>query len=166
MLETERLVLRQLKKSDITYLANLESDPDVKQFFPGGASNLQRTQDMIEKFITCYEEKGLPCFLLFDRQSQEFIGRAGFGMTDEGEVEVGYVIHKKCWGKGYAVEAVKCLLKYANAHIKVPHIIAYATTDNLNSFRVMEKCGLDYYKTDVVHGMQCKFYKISNNNDK
>ena len=105
-LETERLLFRPLKTNDISHLANLESDTDVKQFFPGGVSTRKRTQDMIKRFIACYEEKGLPCFLLFDRQSQEFIGRAGFGMTEQGEVEIGYVLHKKFWGKGYAVEAV------------------------------------------------------------
>ncbi len=163
-LETERLLFRALKTNDISHLANLESDTDVKQFFPGGVSTRKRTQDMIKRFIACYEEKGLPCFLLFDRQSQEFIGRAGFGMTEQGEVEIGYVLHKKFWGKGYAVEAVKCLLKYANKNIKTANIIAYATSDNINSFRVMEKCGMHYYKTDIVQGVECRFYKISNYN--
>lgn len=50
---------------------------------------------MIKRFISAYKEKGLPCFLLFDLESDEFIGRAGFGITETGDTEVGYVLHKQ-----------------------------------------------------------------------
>src|SRR5580658_261055 len=125
-MQTKRLGLRLLEGKDIIYLEELESDPDVKQFFPDGARDRAKTEDMIKRFISAYEEKGLPCFLLFDLESDEFAGRAGFGITETGDTEVGYVFHKKFWGKGYASEAVARLLRYAREHINVDYIIAYA----------------------------------------
>lgn len=104
-------------------------------------------------------------FLLFDLKSSEFIGRAGFGLTESGEVEVGYVLHKKFWGNGFASEAVMALLEYAKKHIDIDYIIAYASIENIGSTRVMEKCGMISYKTDIAKGIACKFYKISNRVD-
>jgi RimJ/RimL family protein N-acetyltransferase len=161
-MKTKRLGLRFLQKEDITYLHPLESDPEVKQFFPDGARDRAKTEDMINRFITAHLEKNLPCFLLFDLESGEFIGRAGFGLTETGETEVGYVLHKKFWGKGFASEAVTVLLEYAKKHIDVDYIIAYADTGNIGSTRVMEKCGMTYYKTDIAKGIECRFYRIKN----
>lgn len=162
VIKTSRLKLRLLEKEDITYLHPLESDPEVKQFFPDGARDRAKTEDMIGRFITAYLEKGLPCFLLFDLQSGEFIGRAGFGLTESGETEVGYVLHKKFWGKGVASEAVTVLLEYARKNIDVDYIIAYADAGNIGSLRVMEKCGMSFYKTGIAKGIGCKFYRINN----
>jgi ribosomal-protein-alanine N-acetyltransferase len=162
LIKTKRLGLRLLEAGDIVYLEELESDLDVKEFFPDGARDRAKTEDMIKRFISAYEEKGLSCFLLFNLESDEFIGRAGFGLTESGETEVGYVLHKKFWGKGYASEAVAVLLEHARKHISVDYIIAYADVGNIGSTRVMEKCGMTYYKTDIAKGIECKFFKIKN----
>lgn len=161
-IKTRRIGLRLLEAGDIFDLEELECDPDVKRFFPDGQRDRAKTQDMIYRFVSSYEENGLPCFLLFDLESDEFIGRAGFGLTESGETEVGYVLHKKFWGKGYASEAVAALLEYARKNIDVAYIIAYAHIENIGSTRVMEKCGMAYYKTGIAKGIECKFYKIKN----
>ena len=162
LIETNRLDLRLLKPEDIQYFDQLESDPEVKKYFPSGAHSRDKTEAMIKKFISRYEEKGLPCFVIFDRALGEFIGRAGFGITENNEVEVGYALHKKFWGQGYASEALIALLEYAKEHIDAEYIIAYADVDNVGSTRVMEKSGMEYYKTDVDKGCVCKFYRMRN----
>lgn len=161
-LTTPRLGLRLVEKEDIQYLEALEADHDVKKFFPDGVRSRSTTKAMIKKFIAAYQEKGLPSFVLFELESDEFVGRIGFGLTEEGETEIGYVLHKKFWGQGYASEAVDALLSYAKIHFDVDYIIAYADVDNIGSTRVMEKCGMQYYKNDIAKGIECKFYRINN----
>ena len=161
-IKTQRMGLALLCREDLDYLLPLEQDPVVKQFFPDGPRDLVKTNDMINRFISNYENHGLPCFLLFDLKNHAFIGRAGFGLTETGETEVGYVLHQAFWSQGFASEAVSALLQYAKEHIKVDYIIAYADLNNVGSFRVMEKCGMVYYQTAATKGIQCKFYKISN----
>jgi hypothetical protein len=51
-MQTKRLGLRLLEAQDIIYLEELESDPDVKQFFPDGARDRAKTEDMIKRFIS------------------------------------------------------------------------------------------------------------------
>ncbi|MBA3660925.1 MAG: GNAT family N-acetyltransferase [Gammaproteobacteria bacterium] len=162
LIKTKRLGLRLLDARDIIYLEGLESDLDVKQFFPDGARDRNKTEDMIVRFISAYEEKNLSCFLLFDLKSEELMGRAGFGITETGDTEVSYVLHKRFWGKGYASEVVTKLLEYAREHIDVYYIIDYAHVGNIGSTRVMEKCGMNYYKNDIAKGIECRFYRIKN----
>jgi len=162
LIETKRLGLRFLQESDINYLEALESDLEVKKYFPDGPRDRSTTEDMINRFISNHVNKGLPNFLIFDLESGEFIGRIGFGLTEDNEIEVGYVLHKKFWGKGVASEAVLAMLTYAKEHIKTDYIIAYADVGNVGSTRVMEKCGMEYYKTGMAKGIECRFYRIKN----
>lgn len=162
MIKTNRLGLRPLEKDDIDYLEPLESDPEVKKFFPNGTRNREQTAARINDFISFYEEKRLPCFVMFDLDSDEFIGRCGFAPVETGEIEVGYVLHKKFWGKGYASEALTAVLEWAKHNINADYIIAFAPVEHIASHRVMKKAGMKHYKNDNAHGVACCFYRTDN----
>jgi ribosomal-protein-alanine N-acetyltransferase len=162
LVETKRLGFRLLQKKDIDYLFQLESDPDVQEFSPSGSKTYEQTETVINEFISDYEKKGLPCFLLFNLVSGEFIGRAAFIFWESGDIEVGYSLHKKFWGKGYATEVLVFLLEWARTNIATDYISACSEADNLASLRVLEKCGMEYYKNAIEHGVECRFYRIKN----
>jgi ribosomal-protein-alanine N-acetyltransferase len=164
-LNTKRLLFKILAKEDIIYLEKLEKDPVVKKFFPNGAhKNTQQTELMVDRFLSYYRDNGLPCFLLFEIDSNEFVGRCGFGLLESGEIEVGYVLHEKYWGSGYASEALAELLKWAQKNINADCIVAYAPLAHAASLKVMAKCGMEYYKNDIekTGGLECGFYRIEN----
>ena len=162
MIKTKRLGLRPFQQSDIDYLAELNSDPDVRQFFPDGTQNREQTEARMNDFISYYKEKGLPCFVMFELESGEFVGRCGFGPVETGEVEVGYLLHKKFWGKGLASEVLTVLLEWAKQNINADYIIAFAPIEHVASQRVMQKCGMKHYKNVSAKGVQCSFYRIKN----
>ena len=72
---------------------------------------------------------------------------------ETGEVEVGYLIVKKFWGMGYASEVLSALLSWSKNNIDKDCILAFAPLDHKASHRVMEKSGMEYYKTDFGHGV-------------
>lgn len=160
MIETKRLGLRLFQKEDIDNLSELNSDPDVRAFFPDGTQSREQTEARMNDFISYYEEKGLPCFVMFELESNEFVGRCGFGLVETGEIEVGYLLHKKFWGKGLASEALTKLLEWAKQNITADYIIAFAPLEHIASQRVMQKCGMEHYKNDNAKGVQCSFYRI------
>ena len=162
MIKTKRLGLRPFQQSDIDYLAELNSDPDVRQFFPDGTQNREQTEARMNDFISYYKEKGLPCFVMFELESGEFVGRCGFGPVETGEIEVGYLLHKKFWGKGLASEVLTVLLEWAKQNINADYIIAFAPIEHVASQRVMQKCGMKHYKNVSAKGVQCSFYRIKN----
>jgi ribosomal-protein-alanine N-acetyltransferase len=162
LIETKRLGLRLLGKEDVGCLFELESDPEVQKFSLYGAKTYEQTEVVVNEFISDYEKNGLPCFLLFDLVSGEFVGRAAFILWESGDIEVGYSLHKKFWGKSYATEVLALLLKWAEKNIAIAYISACTVADNLASIRVLEKCGMEYYKSDVEHGIEHRFYRIKN----
>src|SRR5579872_3457275 len=152
MIRTKRLGLRLFEKEDIDNFAALNEDPDVRQFFPDGTQNREQTELRMNDFFSYYKEKGLPCFVMFELETGEFVGRSGFGPIETGEIEVGYLLHKKFWGKGYASEALVALLEWAKQNIKADYIIAFTPIEHLASQRVMQKCGMEHYKNDTAKG--------------
>lgn len=164
LIETKRLGLRLLKKEDIDCLFELESDADVQQFSPSGVKTYEQTKAAVNKFIFDYEDKGLPCFFLFKLASDEFIGRAMFFIWTEDDIEVGYSLHKRFWGNGYATEMLGLLLEWARTNINADYITACSEAANPASLRVLEKCGMEYYKKDIDEGVEYRCYRIKNRN--
>lgn len=162
LFKTQRLGFRYLEREHLSYLAPLDSDSDVRQFFPDGVATKEQISKRLDEFLGYHKELGLPVFVIFNLDTGDFVGRAGFAPVVTGEIEVGYVFHKHCWGQGYATETLSALLKWAKKHIDADYIIAYTVTEHAASQRVMEKCGMKFYKKDAVKGVECRFYRIKN----
>lgn len=162
LMKTNRLGFRFIKKEDIEHLKGVDKDPEVKEFFPEGTLKNSEIREFIDESIIKGEEKHLPCFVIFKFRPVEFIGEAYFDRLKTGEVKVGYLFDKDHWNKGYATETLQTLLDWAKENIETDYIVAYADLENTASFRVMEKCGMKYYKDGTIHGMKSKFYRIKN----
>jgi RimJ/RimL family protein N-acetyltransferase/catechol 2,3-dioxygenase-like lactoylglutathione lyase family enzyme len=162
IIETERLILRFLTENDLDNLEQLNAEPDVRAFFPDGIQNREQTKKRMLELINNHKEHNLPGFIISEKESNAFLGRCGFSLLEDNQVEVGYLLHKNYWNKGYATEALNALLDWAKKNIKRQYIIAFSPTRHIASQRVMQKCGMTLYKTDIAHGVECKFYKINN----
>ncbi|CAM2963282.1 GNAT family N-acetyltransferase [Legionella worsleiensis] len=161
-IETPRMLLRLIKDEDLDQVAQLHADREVRKFFPDGTQDREQTKRRIKQIMNLYGDKGLPGFVIFNKVTHEFIGRCGFGPIETGEIEVGYLIVRKFWGMGYASEALEALLEWSKININSDYIIAFAPLKHSASHRVMEKCGMEYYKDDLGHGVECKFYRSIN----
>ncbi len=162
LIKTKHLGLRLLRKDDVKYLKHIERDPKVKEFFPEGLLSDKEIKEYINETLVLYKEKHLPSCIIFRLSGEKFIGEAYFNQLDSGEIKVGYLLHQKFWNKGYATEILKALLKWARDNIDTDYIIAYADRKNTASFRVMQKCGMKYYKKGRYLEMDCYFYRIRN----
>ena len=67
--QTKRLGFRFLQKADLDYLVELNSDQDVRRFFPDGIQDQEQTEARMNDFFSYYEEKGLPCFVMFELET-------------------------------------------------------------------------------------------------
>jgi len=159
---TKHLGMRFIRRDDAQYLEVIDKDPEVKEFYPEGTLTDKEIKDFINQSILTYKSKHLPCLVIFQLKNDDFVGEAYFNQLDTGEIKVGYLFHKKYWNKGYATEILTALLNWAKLNINSEYIIAYADIDNEASFRVMEKCGMEYYKDGEYLDMKCHFYRIKN----
>ena len=163
MLETERLLLRKFTPEDLDALVELRSDDEVIKYL--GGRTLQNP-DAIEKrlrfYLECYEKYGFGVCATIWKETGELIGWSGLMPLDgTPEIEVGYGMKKEFWGKGIGYECAAAWLDYGFNEAGLEKIVAIAVPENVGSWRVMEKCGMKYEKTEMHYGMECLLYQIS-----
>lgn len=61
---------------------------------------------------------------------------------DNAEGELGWIISKKYWGNGYAAEAAREIINFAIQELKVKKFIAHCDSENVSSYRVMDRLGM------------------------
>ena len=71
----------------------------------------------------------------------EHIGAVGI-YFENGIGELSWIINKKYWRNGFAYEAAKALVSYFTEHMGTTHFIAHCDTENVASYKVMEKLGM------------------------
>ena len=75
--------------------------------------------------------------------NNEHIGAACIYLNeDKTEGELGWIINKEYWGNGYAVEAAREIMNFSINTLKIRRFIAHCDSENVNSYKVMEKLGM------------------------
>ena len=147
-LETERLVLRRFTDGDVDNLVDLDSDPDVMRFINGGRATAREEieKDILPAFLDYYRQfDGFGFWAAIEKSTGEFLGWFHFRPPEGGaldEPELGYRLRKSSWGKGYATEASRALIRKGFTELGAQRVYAETMVVNLASRRVMEKAGL------------------------
>ena len=156
---SKRLGFRPIDDTDFDALKELDMDPEVRSYFPEGILTPEQIKQRISKNKESHQENGFGDFAVLDLKTSQFVGRAGFAFTQEGDIEVGYVFLKHYWGLGLAQESLQALLTWARDNLDSPRIVAYAPRRHAASFNVMKKAGMRYFKTEKTRGVDCDYYE-------
>jgi [ribosomal protein S5]-alanine N-acetyltransferase len=146
ILETERLVLRRLRMTDLDALFALYSDEEIRRYFPDGTLTREETMEELEWFLhghPAHPELGLWATILKDTNA--FIGRCGllpWKIEERQEVEVAYLLDKKYWGQGLATEAARAILEYGFGTLGLSRLICLIDPLNGASQKVAEHIGM------------------------
>ena len=173
MLETERLLLRQFTPGDLEKLIELRSGNEVIKYLGGRRlQNPEAIEKRLEFYIECYAKFGFGMCAMFWKETNEMIGWSGLQpLEDTGDIELGYGMVKEFWGRGIGFECAGAWLEFGFETAGLERIVAVASPQNTASWRIMEKCGMKYEKTETHYGIECAFYavskeKFSNNREK
>lgn len=161
-LETERLILREFREADAGDMVELNRDPDVIRYTGDGpfkdigeALHLIRNYDQYEK----YSMGRLNMYL---KSTGEYIGWCGLKYhTEDSLVDLGYRLHKRYWGQGYATEASIACLNYGFNTLHLDKIIATAMVENPASVAVMKKLGMQFSHNTQCHAAPAVVYVIT-----
>jgi RimJ/RimL family protein N-acetyltransferase len=152
-LETERVVLRRFTEADVDNLFDLDGDPEVMRFINGGRPTPRDVvQNEILPGFLGYDEhfEGYGFWAAIEKSSGDFLGWFHFrppeGSSPD-EAELGYRLRKSAWGKGYASEVSRALIRKGFAELGVQRVVASTMVVNVASRRVMEKAGLMLVRT-------------------
>ena len=148
LLETKRLLLRQITLADTEDMYRLHSHPEVQKY-TGEApiASMEAMEEAIQARVGNYAKYGYGRWATILKDSGEFIGWSGLAYLPEfDEIDVGYRFLPEFWGKGLATEATNAILDYTFDTLQIQRIIAIAMKENKASIRVMEKVGMAFEK--------------------
>jgi RimJ/RimL family protein N-acetyltransferase len=144
-LDTERLVLRRWRSSDLEPWADMNADPQVREHL-GELLTREQAAASVARFQAEFDAHGYGWFAVEVRATGEFIGFAGLDEVDEEMpftgVEIGWRLARGAWGHGYATEAARAVLTFGFETVGLDEILALTTVTNLRSQAVMRRIGM------------------------
>jgi RimJ/RimL family protein N-acetyltransferase len=140
MIETKRLILRELRTSDVYALHHYAKKPNI-----GPLAGWEPHQSLEEsKLILTWMMKQKDIYAITIKGEDHLIGTIGLHVRDHYKEtdpvrEIGYVLDDDYWGLGIMSEAVMGVLKYAFNERQLEEIIVAHQIHNIRSKRVIEK---------------------------
>lgn len=162
ILETERLILREITADDLDDLLEIWGDSEAMRLFPR-AFDHQAMREWIERNQRRYEQYGHGLWAVILRSERKLIGDCGLTIQEvDGieELEVGYHFNRKYWGRGFATEAARACMDYAFERLTARRIISMIRPENLPSRRLAERNGLRVEKEVFWRGYWHCVYAI------
>lgn len=144
VLETKRLLLRQMIQDDLPALCRILQDEEVMYAYEHAFSDAEAA-DWLNRQLQRYKDDGFGLWAVILKESGELIGQCGLTMQDipEGRVvEIGYLFRKDCWHKGYATEAAMGCKEYAFDTLDVSEVYSIIRDDNIASQNVARRNGM------------------------
>jgi len=160
ILETPRLVLRELTLDDLEFVAGMLAHPEVMHFWPRPYTR-EEAAEWIRRHQERYARDGFGYWLALDKAGGHPIGQAGLLRQElNGVVEtgIGYILRRPFWGKGYATEAAVGCRDHAFEKLGKLRVTATVRPENLPSRRVAERIGLKFERMTTWAGMPHMLY--------
>jgi [ribosomal protein S5]-alanine N-acetyltransferase len=154
-IETKRLVLRSATRADAINLKTLFSSPDVVRYIPPGPPlTLELAEQMVERRAKLEEQRGFAPLVIHSRDSGDFLGSGGLlAGAETTDAEIAYHFMPAAWGKGYASEAGQAILEFGFRTAGLDQIVGVAYPENVASWKVLEKIGMDFQGIATYHGI-------------
>jgi [ribosomal protein S5]-alanine N-acetyltransferase len=171
ILETERLLMREMLPTDAEALFDMDKNPEVhKYLWQKPLTDISEVHEYIDMVRKQYEERGIGRFVAIIKETNELIGWIGLKFVNDhvengntNFYDYGYRLNEKYWNKGYATEASKAWLDYGFNTMKIDKINAYTHAENGASNHVLQKVGMkfmeDYPDDD---GVTWKWWQMEN----
>ena len=174
ILETERLVLREIVESDAGFILELLRQPSfIKYIGDRNVRNLEQAREFIEsRYSKSYAENGFGLYavelkkefftLVDTRVSADLentlvdtrvsaglenvpIGICGFVKREElPDADIGFAFLQQFEKKGFAFESASAVMRYGKEKLNLPKILAITTQDNFSSIKLLEKLGFKF----------------------
>ena len=170
---TQRLRLRPLGNRDLIQIHKIWIDTCVRRYLWNGVViSWHRAQQEIDHSQKLFGSHGFGLWVLLPkitefpragpRPRQALAGFCGLRFIEEsGDVELLYGLKPTHWGKGYATEASRAVLKRAFEAHKLEQVLAITDFPNKASVRLMERLGMQFVERSIANGLETLTYAIS-----
>ena len=164
-LESARLILQPHVCEDFSEVAALWRDPEVTRFIGGRPFGAEESWTRLLRYIGHWAALGFGYWTIRERDSGRFVGEVGLAEYRReiepgfnGAPEIGWALAPSAWGRGYAVEAVRTALAWADVRFGGARTVCIISPENTASIVVAQKCGYALTGTALYRGADIQVY--------
>lgn len=149
LLETQRLIVRELNVDDAQFILTLLNEPSFLRYI--GDKKVRNLDDarryILDGPVASYERHGFGLCLVALKDSHTQIGMCGLlKREDLPDPDIGFAFLPAFWNKGYAFEVAAAVLKDARERLKLDRILAIVNPDNDASIKLLQKLGFKFQR--------------------
>lgn len=145
ILETERLLLRELTVTDAPFIVELLNTPSFLRFI--GDRGVRTTEDAVRYIqdgpVSSYKQNGFGLWLVVLKEKGILVGMCGLIRRAALEnVDIGFALLPAYEGKGIGYEAAAATLRYGLQDLDLQKIVAIVDPANVASVGLLRKLGM------------------------
>ena len=144
VLETERLVLREITPEDAGDLYRIFSDEEAMRYWSCRPfTSSRQAEGLIESMAQAFQQGAGIHWAITWRDEGRLIGKCGYNEWRKAHRrgDISYIIARDQWGKGLVSEALAAILKYGFNQMNLHSIEAGVTPGNDGSTRMLQRLG-------------------------
>ena len=144
-LDTDRLILRDVRMTDLEALFSIMSDRRVMAYYGRPPhQTIEDTRAWLEQLLGRIERREALRWAITLRGNDTLIGTVSLHNFGPGRVEIGYELNPAYWGQGIMTEAVTAVLNYVFSQTDVHRVEAIIDIHSTESKALLEKLGFTY----------------------
>ena len=155
ILETERLVLREVDEGDDAFMLDLLNQPSfLKYIGDRGVRDLDQSREFIEsRYRASYREHGFGLYVVERKDDRTPLGICGFVRRNTLPYpDLGIAFLPQFERKGYAFESAAAIMDYGREELGFKRILAITSLDNESSIRLLGKLGFKFERLETLYG--------------
>ena len=144
-----------MTSGDLDFVAEMLADPEVMRHYPKPLSRAE-SAEWIDRQRARYARDGLGLWLVERRDDRTAVGQVGLALQEvdgRREPEIGYLIHRAFWRRGYATEAARAVRGAAFGRFGYDRVISLIRPENDPSQGVARKLGMAPLRETTFHGL-------------
>lgn len=144
ILETPRLLLRQMMPEDAAAVYQIFADEEVTRYYDLDTfTNLEQAQRVITRINERFERGEGLRWGIIQKEDGRLIGTGGYNgwVRPSYRASIGYDLARPAWGQGFMPEALRAMLRYGFETLNLYRVEALVVPGNSQSVRVLQKLG-------------------------
>lgn len=151
--ESERMIFREMTLADYKDLCEILQDKEVMYAYEHAFSDAE-VKEWLEKQLARYNQFGFGLWAAVLKENGKMIGNIGITYQKFGNLqvpEIGYLLNKNYWHKGYATEGAIACKNYAFSVLKFDKVYSIIRDNNLPSQAVARRNGMEIVGEEIKH---------------
>lgn len=160
ILQTPRLILREMDLHDLPFLAEVLGDPEVMRFWPAPLTR-EQSLEWIKKQQDRYVRHGCGYWLAIEKATNQPVGQVGvmiIQLNGVDEAALGYIIHRPFWRRGFAYEASRACVEFVFETLQRPRAVSLIRPHNTPSLQIAIKLGMQPIGTTIHADLEHLIY--------